>query len=809
MLRLLICDDSPDARETVKASLSVQGEIEVVGEAENGEQAVALAAVTQPDVVLMDVVMPVLDGVGATKRIRALLPKARIVAYAGSDDSDDVMRMMAAGADAYCVKGAPVWELERAVAGASDPLVRLAHALARSVNGGGASELVTRELADLTGAAFVATYLASGEIDLSLAALAGPGSPEWFASAPSIVSRAYAELQLERADTHDLGELYRLGAACADAVAAPLVADGQALGALLVAMPANVQAVVDVDLVSAVADLASASLANERRLAFTYAEARRDALTGLANKRAFDEHLASTLSRASVANERVSLVLFDLDDFKRVNDREGHAGGDEVLREVARVLLRVVRAEDEVFRVGGEEFSIVIEGSSEEATAVGERVRKALAEHRRGHVLPTISVGVATFPAQAGTADDLLRKADVALYAAKFAGKDRVQTYSGEVESARDETKLVSGSDPPPLEHRGLRLLVVDDDPGLRILLRTTFEVVDIEVDEADSAEAAEEKIALRAPDVVVLDVGMPGMDGLTFCRRLKNDPVTADIGVVLLTGSEGGSEVKAQEAGADAYLRKPFSPLELLNAVERIAGGLYEGPFRAASSPPEEQLILYAQDLRRLLEVERGQRALIQRAYRETVTALAGALESKDTGTGAHSQRVQQYAIELARELDPALLEDESVEYGFLLHDIGKIGIPDRILLKKATLTPSERRLLETHTVLGEQLLSGVALLQGQGLQVVRHHHERWDGSGYPDGLGGNEIPLGARVFAVADALDAMTSDRPYRTAKSWEEAAAEIAEEAGTQFDPQVVEAFRERDARLRRIHYELATR
>ena len=806
MLRLLICDDSPEAREAVKASLTAQAEIEVVGEAENGEQAVALAAATQPDVVLMDVLMPVLDGIGATRRIRELLPKARIVAYAGSDDSEDVMRMMTAGADAYLVKGAPLWELERAVAGASDPLVRLAHALARSVNGGGASELLTRELADLSGAAFVATYLASGEVGLSLAALAGPGAPEWFASPPSVVSRAYSELQLERADTHDLGELYRLGAACADAVAAPLVADGQALGALLVAMPANVQVGVDEELVAAVADLASASLANERRFAFTYAEARRDALTGLANKRAFDEYLASALTRASVANERLSVVLFDLDDFKRVNDRGGHAVGDEVLREVARVLMRVVRAEDEVFRVGGEEFTIVIDGEAETAAEVGERVRKALAEHRRGHSLPALSAGISTFPTHAGTADDLLGKADIALYAAKFAGKNRVQIYSGDVESAREETRRLSELAPRP-EDRGLRLLVVDDDPALRILLRTTFEVVDIEVDEAGSAEEAEEKIALRVPDVVVLDVGMPGMDGLTFCRRLKSDPVTAEIGIVLLTGSDGGSESDAQAAGADAYLRKPFSPLELLNVVERIAGGLYEGPFRAASFPPEEQLILYAQDLRRLLEVERGQRTLIQRAYRETVSALAGALESKDTGTGAHSQRVQRYAIELARELDPVLLEDESIEFGFLLHDIGKIGIPDRILLKRGSLTPTERRLLETHTVLGEQLLSSVALLQGQGLQVVRHHHERWDGRGYPDALGGSEIPLGARVFAVADALDAMTSDRPYRTAISWEDAAAEIEQEAGHQFDPEVVEAFRERASRLRRIHYELA--
>ena len=198
----------------------------------------------------------------------------------------------------------------------------------------------------------------------------------------------------------------------------------------------------------------------------------------------------------------------------------------------------------------------------------------------------------------------------------------------------------------------------------------------------------------------------------------------------------------------------------------------------------------------------------LIQGAYRETVTALAGALESKDIGTGAHSQRVQRYAIELAHGLDPDLLEDESVEYGFLLHDVGKIGIPDKVLLKRGSLSSSEKRLLETHTVLGEQLLSGVALLQGKGLQIVRHHHERWDGQGYPDGLGQTEIPLGARVFAVADALDAMTSDRPYRPAQTWEAAAAEIAREAGRQFDPSVVEAFRDRQARLRRVHYELAT-
>jgi diguanylate cyclase (GGDEF)-like protein len=811
LLSLLICDDSPEARELVKASLAGQPEIEVVAEAEDGEQAIALAAATRPDVVLMDVWMPRLDGIDATRRIRELLPKTRIVAYAGSDDADDVMAMMEAGADAYCVKGAPLWELERALAGASDPLMRLAHGISRTVHGGGIAELVARELAELTGATFAATYLASPESSLSLAALAGPAAPESFRSAPGVVVRAFTELRLAWADTHELGELYRLGAACTEAVSAPLCADGEALGAVLVVLPAKVQAKADTELVAAVADLASAALANERKLALTYAEARRDALTGLANKRAFDECLEAALGDAVDKDKSFSLVVFDLDDFKEVNDREGHLVGDEVLREVGRVLMRVVRADDEVFRIGGEEFAVIVDGTSAVAVGVAERVRGALAEHRRGHTLPTVSIGIATFPTHASSVEDVSRKADVALYAAKFAGKNRLQIFSGERSDAPlSEVPIeVQGAfGPPPLEERGLRLLVVDDDAALRILLRTTFEVVDIEVEEADSAEAASELIASRAPNVVVLDVGMPGMDGLTFCRHLKADPATAHIGVVLLTGSDGGTEDAAEECGADAFIRKPFSPLELLNAVERIAGGLYEGPFRSADNPPEEQLILSAQDLRRLLEVERGQRALIQRAYRETVMALAGALESKDTGTGAHSQRVQRYAIELARGLEPALLEDESVEYGFLLHDVGKIGIPDKVLLKKGSLSSSEKRLVESHTILGEQLLSGVALLQGEGLQIVRHHHERWDGNGYPDGLGRTEIPLGARVFAVADALDAMTSDRPYRRARSWEAATAEIVREAGHQFDPRVVEAFCERQSRLRRVHYELAT-
>ena len=353
-----------------------------------------------------------------------------------------------------------------------------------------------------------------------------------------------------------------------------------------------------------------------------------------------------------------------------------------------------------------------------------------------------------------------------------------------------------------------MRLLLVDDDSGFRALLRTTFEAVDVDVEEAADAAEALERIAARRPDVIVLDVGLPGVDGIELCLRLKNDRATEDIRVVLLTGLDDVEET-ATSAGADALLLKPFRPLELLTVVERLAAGWVGMPLRAARArSDEEQLLLYARDLRHLVELERGQRALVEGAYRETVSALASALETKDTGTRKHSQRVQRYALELARTLDPLVAGHPSVEYGFLLHDIGKIGIPDQILRKPAPLTRAERRLMESHTVLGAQMLNGVAFLRGPGVDVVRSHHERWDGSGYPDGRAGEEIPLGARIFAVADALDAITTDRPYRRAQSWRTAHREILWASGTQFDPTVVEAFREREHTLHEIRREFLT-
>ena len=699
MVRVLICDDSNEARRMLRTMLAEGRNLEIVGEAADGGEAIALGVDLMPDVVLMDVAMPVVDGIEATRRIRELVPGTRVVALAGSDDLEIVEQMLEAGASAYCVKGAPLWELERAIAGAGEPLVRLAHSLGRALPGG-IGQLLARELVELTGALCAAAYLTSSDAGLSLAGIAGAPTRDRLTSAPGVALRAFTEAVAASADAHELAELYRLGVPCGHALAVPLVADGTRLGALLVAMPANVQLELDEQLVGAVADLAAASLAQERRLALTFAEARRDALTGLPNRRAFDEQLDRLLEEDG--DDPVTVALLDVDGFKTVNDTGGHAAGDEVLATLARIFLRAVRANEHVYRIGGDEFAVVLAGAAQAGVRAGERILQAARLQRRGRDLPTLSGGVA-HSAGVETKQELLARADAALYQAKDAGGDKI--LAAGIVAPRKQRASAGQRTAAPIEvavpgTRPLRILLVDDDPGLLVLLRTTFEIIDIDVEETHSAAEAQKRIETSTPDVIVLDVAMPVTDGLFFCRSLKSDPATREIPVIVLSGS-ASNEDEAKKAGAEAFLRKPFSPLDLLGLVEQVAGGLFEGPFTLmADERPEEQILLYARDLRRLLELERGQRYLLKKAYEETIGAFAGALEAKDFGTGAHSKRVVRYATELTRVIEPALLDDPSLEYGFLLHDVGKIGIPDSILQKPGSLTREQRTVMRTHAV-------------------------------------------------------------------------------------------------------------
>jgi response regulator RpfG family c-di-GMP phosphodiesterase len=322
-------------------------------------------------------------------------------------------------------------------------------------------------------------------------------------------------------------------------------------------------------------------------------------------------------------------------------------------------------------------------------------------------------------------------------------------------------------------------VLVVDDDQAVCDLVRDTLELEQIEVSEAHHVLEAERQIQRRIPDAIVLDIGLPGIDGLFYCERLRERPRTRSVPIVVISGSAEASG-RAQAAGATAYLRKPLDPFELLALIE--PPGMGGGVGRVSTA--------HEAGLERLAEAVMRRQELENDAARRTLVGLGAALDSRDVASAGHAERVNAFGVRLALEVDPRLVDDPSLEWGFRLHDVGMIGIRDAILRKAAPLDPAERAELEHHPRIGEQLLSGLPLLQGEGLKVVSSHHERWDGTGYPEGLAGFAIPAGARVFAAVDALDAITDGRPYRPAISWDEALAELRACSGSQLDPDVVD-------------------
>jgi ribonuclease P protein subunit RPR2 len=237
-------------------------------------------------------------------------------------------------------------------------------------------------------------------------------------------------------------------------------------------------------------------------------------------------------------------------------------------------------------------------------------------------------------------------------------------------------------------------------------------------------------------------------------------------------------------------------SQIGLSDEVARLRAELRRREHEAAEK--ELQLQRYAADLRETYKQERSRAQELRRSYMATVRALSNAVEARDAYTGKHAERVAAYGLEIARKFPSELVLTPELEFGFLLHDVGKVAIPDAILYKPGPLTAEERALMSRHPVIGSDIVRGIEFL-ADAADVVRSHHERWDGTGYPDGLAGEDIPLAARVFAIADVLDALTTDRPYRPATSLRYAREMIASDVGTHFDPRVVEAFNSIDDRV----------
>lgn len=327
------------------------------------------------------------------------------------------------------------------------------------------------------------------------------------------------------------------------------------------------------------------------------------------------------------------------------------------------------------------------------------------------------------------------------------------------------------------------RILIVDDECEITEIIS---DLLDAEHDctGAGSAEEALEILGQSEFQLVISDITMPGMSGLEMLPHVKT--VFPNAVVVMISGMQTvESAIGALRLGAFDYLMKPFD----LRQVEAVVKRALE----------HNELIVakqrYENHLEELVEqrTEQLDRALnsLEDAYRSTLKALTAALEARDSETHGHSERVVTYSLRLGREYGLGVDQMKALEFGSLLHDIGKIGVPDSILRKPAKLSDDEWVRMREHPLHGQQILRGIEFLEGPA-RVVAQHHEKWDGSGYPLGLREKDIDVCARIFSVADAFDAITSDRVYRRGKSYEEAARELDEWSGRQFDPKVVAAF-----------------
>jgi len=360
---------------------------------------------------------------------------------------------------------------------------------------------------------------------------------------------------------------------------------------------------------------------------------------------------------------------------------------------------------------------------------------------------------------------------------------------SSEISGEKPSRPLFSGS-----HLSGKRVLVIDDDAGIRRITQMLVEGLGHQVEPARDGIEGLAKLQLGV-DLVLLDVVMPGLDGFDVCRRIRQDPAGRDVPVIMVTTLETKEHrLYAVEAGANDFIAKPVDETELrVRVTSLLKMKDAQDEVKRYQAHLEEMCEERTASLRKALEQMAEAQRVAYQAQLETVERLAILAEYKDKVTGRHIRRMSEYSAVIARGLKLPPAEVELILHASRMHDVGKIAVPEAILRKPSSLDPHEWTVMRQHSAIGSRILdnSSSHILQA-GRVIALHHHERWDGAGYPSGLAGSDIPLWGRICAVADVFDAVTSERPYKPAFPNEEALELLREGRGKHFDPRVVDVF-----------------
>ncbi len=473
-----------------------------------------------------------------------------------------------------------------------------------------------------------------------------------------------------------------------------------------------------------------------------------DSLTGLFTHGFFQLLLDHEINRSNRYGSCFTIGFIDIDGFEQYNQQNGSLKGDQMLKDIAMLIRDSIRKVDLAARYGGDIFVVVFPetGTDAAGSALGRILTQVetLSDKKL-----TACAGFALFPADAKTKNRILLKAIEALREAKLRGRNRSFFF-------RSESNCIKQDAP--------EVLVVDDEPRNVKLLSSLLSINQYKVFQAFNGIEAIKILENTDIDLIFMDVMMPVMNGFEACRIIKNKPETRMIPVIMLTAlDDSDSKIKGIEAGADDFITKPPKKMEILARCKS------------------------------LIKVKKLNRNLT--SIENVLFSLANAVETKDPYTEGHIQRVANLAASLGRRMGFSHARIDALRFGGILHDIGKIGIPRTILNKAGTLSDKEWEIMMTHPDMGYKICLPLEKTLGSALKAIRHHHEKLDGSGYPDGLQDDSISIEARIMAVADIYDALTTNRRYRKAMT-SAAALDIlnTEVASSKIDGNVVKELTE---------------
>ena len=471
-----------------------------------------------------------------------------------------------------------------------------------------------------------------------------------------------------------------------------------------------------------------------------------DSLTGLFNHSFFQFTLDREIERSRRYSSPFVLALLDIDGFAAYNNKYGMLAGDILLKGIGSVLKRRgIRQSDLAARIASDRFALLlVEITLPVAKKILARLHREIVETLGPNF--TLSMSIVSFPGNAATKETLLFLAEDVLAQAK--------------ESTTRKICWHEDKKPAPRKKQPSKVLLVDDELTTVKLLSTLLDSDDYKVLHAKNGEEALQVVVREDIDLILLDIMMPGMDGYEVCSLLKHTEATRMIPIVLVTALNSmESRIRGIECGADDFITKP---------------------------PVREELLARVRSLIRIKKINSNLTSI-----ENILTSLANIIEAKDSYTEGHIQRVATMAMEIGKRFGMRKNELESLKLGGILHDIGKIGIPGQILNKPSPLTTHEWEVMKKHVQTGYKICLPLQKNLGPALEIIRHHHERLDGSGYPDGLSGDQLSLPVRIMAVVDMYDALTTRRSYRKKLSRAQSLKIVEQDAREgRLDPEVVD-------------------